>query len=108
MAAPVVHDPRWLIAALLLFFTFGGTWRTVVRIKDAIAFGRLDPSFNKLRRRLQVYRWMGLLFVGGSLFQYWYSYPFPNLMWLFVGLWTLLGIARIGEGLRALDTLKKG
>ena len=102
----MARDSRWLIVAVIWFLMFTGTWRVTVRLKDAIAFGRLDPVFSRLIRRLQFFRWTALLFVGGWLLTYFLAHPFQDGVWWVTGTAMLLVLFAITDALRALATLK--
>jgi hypothetical protein len=101
------HDSRWLFAALLWIFMFTGLWRTVVRLKDAVAFGLLDPKHTKLLRSLQLSRWCSLLLGGGSMLVYWLAHPFQNGVWWILGSSIFYILFTWREAFSILESLKK-
>lgn len=107
MDALALRDIRWIFLAFLFFSGFSGLWRTYTRLKDAIAFGKLAPTFEGLCFTIQVYRLGSFTAVLGSGLAYWLAYPLNPILWWMVGIWIFYGINLIGRGQRILEQIIK-
>lgn len=105
----VARDIRWVIVALLFFFSsFGGLWRTAARLKDGIAADRLPAGpARMLLTEVQFVRYASLLLTVGGICAYFYPRAFQSGVWWLAGLWVFLAVALASQGLTLLGRAPK-
>jgi hypothetical protein len=96
------RDNQWLIAAaIIIFYGFIVLWSISRRVAALVILKQLDPAFLRLRRRMELVRWISLLYGVGGILAYCMRAPFKPELWAFVVVWVLMATGLCKSGLQA-------